>query len=235
MNLVRRRVLLLTAGAGVAGAMACAGVMRGSNDALATAVPDSFLVHFETSKGGFDVMAYQRWAPVGVDRFYTLLRLHYYDDTYFFRTVPGFVAQFGISGNPDVARAWRVRRIADDSVRHSNLRGTISYARGGPQTRTTQLYINLADNTRLDTLNGFGFPAFAQVVSGMSVVDSLYSAYSRTDSSVTPPRREANTPRQDSISMLGNEFLRRKYPKLDYIKTARIVREWATPRDSTRR
>src|SRR5207248_9119702 len=232
----QKRCVALGLGALASAALACAGVLRGSPDPLATAVPDSFLVHVETSRGAFDVMAYQRWAPVGVDRFYTLVRLHYYDDTYFFRTVPKFVAQFGISGNPDVARAWRVRRIADDSVRHSNVRGTLSYARGGPGTRTVQLYINVVDNVRLDTSGGFGFPAFAQVVSGMDVVDSLYSGYSAPDSGAPPNRREGtHGPSQDSLSRAGNAYLRRHFPKLDYVRTARIVREWPTPRDSTRR
>ena len=140
-------------------------------------MPDSFVVRFETSRGAFDVMARKAWAPNGVDRLYTLVRDRYYDDARFFRVVKDFVAQFGLAADPRRTAAWRVRAIADEPVHHTNSRGTISYARGGAGTRTTQLYINLKDNARLDTLNGFGFPPVAEVIAGMSVVDSLYSGY----------------------------------------------------------
>ena len=113
------------------------------------AVPDSFRVAFETTRGRFDVMARKNWAPIGVDRFYTLLKSHYYDETRFFRVVRNFVAQFGMSGDPRVSEAWRVRCIADEPVRHTNARGTIAYARGGPGTRSVQLFVNLRDNPRL--------------------------------------------------------------------------------------
>src|SRR5436305_664062 len=141
------------------------------------AVPDSFLVAFETSRGRFDVMARTQWAPIGADRFYQLVGVHYFDDARFFRVVKNFVAQFGLPADPSRNKAWRVRRIADEPVRHGNLRGTLAFARGGAGTRTTQLFINLKDNIRLDTANTFGFPAFAEVVAGMSVVDSLYAGY----------------------------------------------------------
>ena len=138
---------------------------------------DNIRVAFETSRGRFDVMARTQWAPVGVDRFYQLVGVHYYDDARFFRVVKDFVAQFGISGDPRINTAWSIRRLADEPVRHTNSRGTISYARGGPGTRSVQLYINLRDNPRLDTLAGFGFPPIAEIVQGMAVVDSLYSGY----------------------------------------------------------
>jgi len=210
------------------GAASCAlrGGSRRAAVNLNAAVPDSFLVAFETSRGRFDVMARTEWSPAGVDRFYQLVSARYYDDARFFRVVKDFVAQFGLAGDPAVTRAWRVRRLADEPVRHGNSRGTLAYARGGAGTRTTQVYVNLVDNARLDTLNGFGFPAFAEVVSGMMAVDSLYSAYS-------PPRNAPPGappgPSQDSITRQGTAYLVRRWPKLDYIKTARIVKEWRSP------
>jgi peptidyl-prolyl cis-trans isomerase A (cyclophilin A) len=197
------------------------------------AVPDSFLVAFETSRGRFDVMARTQWAPVGVDRFYQLVSIHYYDDARFFRVVKDFVAQFGLPADPARNKAWRARRIADEPVRHGNLRGTLAYARGGAGTRTTQLFINLKDNARLDTTNTFGFPAFAEVISGLSVVDSLYSGYGDA-APRAPVQRDTTTrvrlgPAQDSITLQGTPYLLRGWPKLDYIKTARIVREWRAP------
>jgi len=181
--------------------------------------PDSFLVSFETTRGRFDAMAHRAWAPNGVDRFYDLVRRRYYDDARFFRVVSGFVAQFGLPGDPRVAEAWGARSIADDSVRRSNRRGRISFARRGANSRTVQLFINLRDNERLDTLSGLGFPPIAEVVSGMAVVDSLYAGYGDG-----PPR--GNGPPQDSIRARGNEYLRRAFPRLDFIRRARVLREW---------
>jgi peptidyl-prolyl cis-trans isomerase A (cyclophilin A) len=189
------------------------------------AVPDSFLVRFETSRGPVDVMARKQWSPIGVDRLYTLVGNKYYDDARFFRVVKNFVAQFGLSGNPKLTEAWRLRCIADEPVKHTNSRGTIAYERGGPGTRSVQLFFNLADNPKLDTLGGFGFPPIAEVVSGMQAVDSLYSGYGDSaPRSGAQPGREG--PAQDSISRQGNAYLNRGWPKLDFIKTARIIKEW---------
>ena len=181
--------------------------------------PDSFRVAFETSRGRFDAVGHRDWAPLGVDRFYDLVRRRYYDDARIFRVVPGFVAQFGLSSDPRVAAAWSTRSIPDEPVRQSNRRGRIAFARGGPNTRTVQLFVSLRDNMRLDTLNRFGFPPIAEVVSGMDVVDSLYAGYGEG-----PPR--GNGPVQDSIRALGNDYLRRAFPRLDFIQRARVVREW---------
>jgi cyclophilin family peptidyl-prolyl cis-trans isomerase len=198
-------------------------------------VPDSFVVAFETTRGRFDVMARKQWAPIGTDRFYTLVQAKHYDDAGFFRVVKNFVAQFGLSGDPKVNDAWRVRCIADEPVKHSNMRGTIAYARGGPGTRSVQLFINLKDNPKLDTLNAFGFPPIAEVVSGMAVVDSLYSGYGEASARSGPqPGREG--PLQDSITSRGNAYLKAGWPKLDFIKTARVVQEWrSSSRDTARR
>lgn len=187
--------------------------------------PDSFVVAFETSKGRFDVMARKSWAPIGVDRFYTLVQNKYYDDVRFFRVVKGFVAQFGMSGQPKVTEEWQRRCMADDSVHHTNSRGTMSFARGGPGTRSVQLFVNLTDNPVLDTLSGFGFPPIGEVVSGMDAVDSLYSGYG--DSAPrSGPQYGREGPDQDSIGARGNAYLNAGWPKLDYVKTARVVQEW---------
>jgi len=187
--------------------------------------PDSFRVAFETSKGRFDVMARKSWAPIGVDHFYTVLQNKYYDDARFFRVVKGFVAQFGMSGEPKKTEEWQQRCIADEPVQHTNSRGTVSFARGGPNTRSVQLFVNLADNPVLDNLSGFGFPPIGEVVSGMDVVDSLYSGYG--DSAPrSGPQYGREGPDQDSIGARGNAYLNAGWPKLDFIKTARVVQQW---------
>jgi peptidyl-prolyl cis-trans isomerase A (cyclophilin A) len=240
-----RRLVVLAAAVATMSCMAGWGG-RGSGVGPDAAVPDSFVVAFETSRGRFDVMARTQWSPAGVDRFYQLVNLRYYDAARFFRVVKDFVAQFGLPADPSRNKAWRIRRLADEPVRHGNLRGTLSYARGGPGTRTVQLFINLKDNVRLDTTNTFGFPAFAEVVSGMSVVDSLYQGYGdsaprapvqsvqRDTARQTTTQRDTSTrvrlgPSQDSITLQGTPYLVRGWPKLDYIKTARVVREWRAP------
>jgi peptidyl-prolyl cis-trans isomerase A (cyclophilin A) len=188
--------------------------------ALAKVAPDSFDVRVESSRGPFVIRAHRSWSPRGVDRFYYLVRSRYYDDDRFFRVVGGFVAQWGLSGDPKVNAAWEGRSIADDSLRVSNLRGRVSYARGGPNTRSVQLYVNLVDNVRLDTLNGFGFPPIAEVIEGMPAVDSLTFEYGGTRTDRKPG------PSQDSIRVAGNAYLARRYPRLDWIRTARVVKRW---------
>jgi peptidyl-prolyl cis-trans isomerase A (cyclophilin A) len=222
-----RLIALSAAVAGAAGVASCRSLPFAKPAApdMNRAVPDSFMVSFETSRGRFDVMARKSWAPNGVDRLYTLVGNRYYDGARFFRVVKDFVAQFGLAADPTVTAAWRLRAIADEPVHHTNARGTIAYARGGPGTRTTQLFINLKDNARLDSLNGFGFPPIAEVVSGMGVVDSLYNGYGEAaPRSGAVPNRSG--PSQDSIGTQGNSYLVRGWPKLDYIKSARIVQEW---------
>jgi peptidyl-prolyl cis-trans isomerase A (cyclophilin A) len=169
--------------------------------------PDSFRVTFETSRGPFVVQVSRAWAPLGADRFYDLTQQHFFDDARFFRVVPGFVVQFGLNGDPKVNEPWDAKRLPDDAVRQTNARGTIVFATQGPNTRSHQLFINLADNARLD---GMGFSPMGRVVDGMSVVDSLYSGY-------------GESPDQTLIQTLGNSYLDRTFPKLDRIKTARIT------------
>jgi peptidyl-prolyl cis-trans isomerase A (cyclophilin A) len=179
--------------------------------------PDSFVVRFTTTRGAFDLMVHRDWAPRGADRIHALVRHRYYDGARFFRAVPNFVVQFGLAADPAATAAVRERRIPDDSVRRSNVRGTLSFAAGGPDTRTAQLFINLRDNQRLDRL---GFAVAGQVVAGMAVVDSLHTGYGEG-----APRGEG--PTQERITREGEPYLARDFPKLDRIVEARIVRRYA--------
>jgi peptidyl-prolyl cis-trans isomerase A (cyclophilin A) len=173
----------------------------------APAAPDSFRVAFETTRGNFVIDVIRAWSPRGVDRFHQLVDAGYFRDVAFIRVLPGFVAQFGMHGDPDVNRRWERSPIADDPVVQSNKRGTIVFATSGPNTRGNQFFINFSDNARLD---GMGFSPFGRVVEGMGVVDSIYSGY-------------GETPDQSRVGAEGNAYLKREFPQLDYIKSARIV------------
>ena len=175
--------------------------------------PATCKVKFETSKGPFVVEVIRDWAPRGADRFYTLINERFYDDARFFRVVRNFVVQFGINGNPSVSRFWSNLRILDDPVKESNRKGYLSFAMAGPASRTTQVFINLRDNKPLDKM---GFAPFGRVVEGMEVVESLYDSYGDA-----PPRGAG--PDQSVIETKGNEYLESRFPRLDYIKTARIM------------
>jgi peptidyl-prolyl cis-trans isomerase A (cyclophilin A) len=169
--------------------------------------PDRFRVRFETTKGPFVVEVHRAWAPRGADRFYNLVRLGYFDDATFFRVVEDFMVQFGIHGDPEVSSAWRRAEISDDPVAQSNTRGMITFATRGPNTRTTQLFINYKDNSFLDRQ---GFAPFGRVVEGMSVVDQIYSGYGES-----PDQRRAQSE--------GNRYFRGEFPKLDHVESARVV------------
>jgi peptidyl-prolyl cis-trans isomerase A (cyclophilin A) len=176
---------------------------------LTAKAPATFAVAFDTTKGRFVVTVHRGWAPRGADRFYNLVRAHFFDGVEFFRVVKGFVVQFGISGYPTVSRAWQYAGIKDDPVKASNTIGTITYADAGPNTRTTQLFINIANNASLD---GQGFAPFGKVTTGMSIVRQLYSGYG-----------EALTNLQGQIATQGNAFLKKRFPKLDSVIRARLV------------
>lgn len=195
-------------------------VLRAPPAALDAAAPDSFVVRFETTKGDVDVMVHRDWAPRGADRIHGLVRLGYYDGVRFFRAVPNFVVQFGLAADPAATAAVRERRIADDSVRRSNVRGTLSFAAGGPNTRTTQLFINLKDNQRLDRL---GFAVVAQVVAGMEVVDALYTGYGEG-----APR--GHGPTQERIVKEGEAYLAKEFALLDQVRRATVVKRFGAPR-----
>ena len=164
-------------------------------------------------KGDFVIEVHRDWAPRGADRFYNLVRSGYYDGVRFFRVISGFMAQFGIHGDPQVSAAWRDQRIADDPVRRTNLRGMVSFATAGPGTRTTQVFINYGSNDRLDAM---GFAPFGQVVEGMDVVERLYAAYGEG-----APRGRG--PDQGRLQAQGNAYLERDFGKLDYVRRATIV------------
>jgi peptidyl-prolyl cis-trans isomerase A (cyclophilin A) len=182
---------------------------------LKETAPATFQVKFETSAGDFVVEATRAWAPNGVDRFYNLVKNGYYDDVRFFRVIPGFMAQFGIHGDPAVSAAWREANIPDDKVTQSNKRGFVTFATAGPGTRTSQLFINFADRNAM--LDAQGFSPIGKVITGMEVVDKLYGGYGEGAPQGTGPN-------QGNVQMQGNEYLMKSFPKLDYIKTARIVK-----------
>jgi cyclophilin family peptidyl-prolyl cis-trans isomerase len=181
--------------------------------------PSRSRVRIETTQGPLTIELGREWAPRGVDRFYTLVRAHYFDDSRFSRVVPGFIAQFGIAGDPSVSARWKDATMADDSVRTSNLRGTIAFAMTGPNTRTTQLFINLVDNARLDAQ---GFAPIGRVVEGMDVVDRLYSGYGENAGG------GMRAGRQGRVFAEGNAYLDREFPKLDRLIKATIM-ETSTP------
>lgn len=174
---------------------------------LKETAPETFKVKFTTAKGDFVVQVNRSWSPIGADRFYNLIRAGFFNDAYFFRIVKGFVTQFGIHSNPAISRVWRTANIPDDPVRESNKRGTLSFATAGPNTRTTQLFINLVDNGRLDSM---GFSPFAQVIEGMDVVDKLYDGY-------------GEAPDQGMIQEQGGAYLKKNFPLMDNVKSATLV------------
>jgi peptidyl-prolyl cis-trans isomerase A (cyclophilin A) len=178
--------------------------------------PASFRVRMETSKGEVVLEINRSWSPTGVDRFYNLVQAGFYDGVRFFRVLDGFMAQFGINGDPAIQARWRNANIADDPVVEGNTRGRISFAKSNlPNSRSTQLFINTVDNTPLDEM---GFSAIGEVVSGMDVVDALYSGYGEG-----APR--GGGPEQGQLQRRGNEYLEADFPELDYIITAEIVND----------
>jgi peptidyl-prolyl cis-trans isomerase A (cyclophilin A) len=178
------------------------------------AVPETFKVKFTTSQGEFTVEANRAWAPIGVDRFHELLGLKYFDDNRFFRVVKGYIAQFGVNGDPKFHGKWRKRSIVDDKLVQSNERGTLTYAQAGPNSRATEIFINLKNNKSFDQQ---GFVPFAKVVEGMDVVDKLYSGYGE----LLPTGREIDP---GKVEERGNEYLNSRFPKLDYILKAEILK-----------
>jgi len=182
--------------------------------ALRETAPATYKVRFETSKGAFVVDVNRAWAPNGADRFYNLVKNGFYDGVRFFRVLDGFMAQFGINGDPKISAQWREARIPDDPVRQSNRRGFITYAMAGPNTRTSQVFINFGDNSALDRQ---GFAPFGQVSSGMNVVDALHSGYGEG-----APRGQG--PDQGRVQMEGNAYLAKSFPRLDFVKKATITK-----------
>ena len=176
---------------------------------LVEQAPATYRARFDTSKGVFVVAVTREWAPLAADRFYNLVKNGFYDDTRVFRVLSGFMAQFGLNGDPAIQGAWRDAGLQDEPAVQSNLRGYVTFAReSGPNSRYTMVFIHYKDNRYLDKE---GFPPFGQVVAGMDVVDTLYSEYGRT-----------NVPDQRRITREGNAYLAAEYPKLDSIRRATI-------------
>jgi peptidyl-prolyl cis-trans isomerase A (cyclophilin A) len=180
---------------------------------LKAQAPAEYDVQFVTSAGEFTIHVTRAWAPNGADRFYNLVRHHFYDGVAFFRVLPGFMAQFGMSAYPQVSRAWENANIKDDKVTQSNRRGNVSFAMAGPNTRTTQIFINYGNNANLDSS---GFSPFAMVTEGMDAVDKLYSGYGEG-------APDGRGPRQDLVGSQGRAYLEKNFSKLDTIQTASIV------------
>jgi len=184
----------------------------GNPAALTEQAPATYKARFDTSKGVFVIDVRREWAPVGADRFYNLVKNGFYDENRFFRVISGFMVQFGINGNPQVSTPWRNAQIKDDPVKQSNKRGFITFATSGPNSRTTQVFINFGDNSRLD---GSGFASFGQVSSGMNVVDQLYSDYGEG-------APQGRGPNQGRIQGEGNAYLTKDFPNLDFVRKATI-------------
>ena len=181
--------------------------------ALKETAPATFNVNFATSAGTFVVQVTRAWAPKGADRFYNLVKHGYYNDGRFFRVVPNFMVQFGINGDPKVQEVWREATIADEPVTQSNKRGFITFAKSNaPNSRTTQVFINFADNSRLDA---GGFAPFGQVISGMEIVDKINAEY-------------GEEPNQGRIQFEGNAYLAKEFPRLTVMKSVTIARPAAT-------
>jgi len=186
---------------------------------LTEKAPDTFKAQFDTTKGKVTFEVTRSLAPNGADRFYNLVKSGYFTDIAFFRVIPGFMCQFGIHGDPSVSAKWREANITDDAVKGSNTRGTITFATAGPNTRTTQLFINFGNNANLD---GMGFSPFGNVTEGMDVVDKINGEYGEGAPG-------GNGPNQGRVQMEGNAYLQKDFPNLDYIKSAAIL-----PADSTK-
>jgi len=206
--MTRYASLLLTA------LLASACAPKGGSPSPDPAAPDSFDVAMETTVGTITLRSRRAWAPNGVDRFHRLVSEGFYDDVRFFRVVPGFIIQFGLSGDPKATAKWEAVPIQDDTVRTTNRRGTVVFARAGQNSRTSQLFFNLMDNgMMLDAADGFGFPPIAEITSGVEVMDKIFAGY-------------GEAPDQGQIMSRGNAYLKEAFPKLDGITKARVVAHW---------
>jgi peptidyl-prolyl cis-trans isomerase A (cyclophilin A) len=208
-------VLVLGAAAGLAAQTGKAALKTPA--ALKETAPAKFHAKFDTSAGTFVIEVTRDWAPNGADRFYNLVKNGYYDNVRFFRAIDGFMIQFGINGDPALNAVWNGARIPRDPVKQSNTPGYVTYAMGGgptgPDTRTTQVFINLVDNSR--SLDGIGFAPFGKISSGMDVVSKIYTGYGEGAPG-------GKGPEQGRIQAEGNAYLMKDFPKLDYVKTATI-------------
>ena len=203
-----RKLLILTSLTLAASMVACRSKPKEVGPA-----PASFRVRFTTTKGDFVVLVHRDWSPHGADRFNELAKMRFYDDNYFFRVLPDFIVQWGINGDPKISKDWSVLTIPDDPPKESNKRGTITFATSGPNSRTTQVFINLKDNAQLDDR---GFTPFGEVSEGMGVVEHLYSRYGEG-------APQGPGPDQNAITDVGNPYLEEHFPSLDHIKKTQIL------------
>jgi peptidyl-prolyl cis-trans isomerase A (cyclophilin A) len=213
--MIRRRSILTLALLAALATPALAQAPNLSNPAALTEqAPATYKVKFDTTKGAFVVQVTRAWAPIGADRFYNLVKNGFYDNVRFFRVISGFMVQFGINGDPGIMAKWREASIQDDPVTQSNKRGYITFATAGPNTRTSQVFINFNNNDQLDNM---GFAPFGRVISGMDVVDKLNAEYGEG-----APRGRG--PDQSRMQREGNAYLAKDFPRLDTVKKATIER-----------
>ena len=211
--IIRRLLIALVSALAVATLAVSASAQNLSNPAaLREQAPPVYKAKFDTTKGVFVIEVQRDWAPNGADRFYNLVKNGFYDNVRFFRVISGFMVQFGIHGDPKVSAPWREAQLKDDPVKQSNKRGYITYAMAGPNTRTSQVFINFGDNASLDSQ---GFSPFGRVVTGMEVVDKLNAEYGEG-----APRGRG--PDQGRIQAEGNAYLNKEFSKLDFVKKATI-------------
>lgn len=203
-----RRILAIAVFAGL---LASCG---GKKNAQMETAPAQFKVRMQTSKGDVVILVHRDWSPLGADHFYELTKMRFYDGDRFFRCLPGFVVQWGINGDPDKNKTWREIAIRDDPPKVSNKPGTVVFAMAGPNSRTTQVFVNLSDNSA--ALDPQGFTPFGEVIQGMDNIANVYMGYGEG-----PPSGAG--PDQAAIADIGTPYLEEHFPKLDYIKTARIA------------
>lgn len=196
----------------IGAALLLAGCSSSTPQAQGAHAPDVYKVDLDTSKGPVVIEVHRAWAPLGADRFYELVKSGYYDGARFFRVLPGFMAQFGIAADPKTTAKWKDANLQDDPVTQSNTRGMVTFATAGPNTRTTQMFINTANNARLD---GQGFAPIGTVTSGMEAVDKFYSGYGEG-------APQGGGPSQPLIEAQGNAYLEKDFPQLDYIKKVTV-------------
>ena len=187
---------------------------RGNKSAEMNPAPAQYKVRLQTSKGDVLILVHRDWSPIGADRFYQLTKAGFYDGNRFFRVLRGFIVQWGLNGDPTVNKQWSDSNIKDDPPKVSNKVGTVVFAMAGPNSRTTQVFVNLGDNS--SSLDPQGFTPFGEVIQGMENIMNFY-----TDYGDGPPN--GSGPTQEAIAQLGNSYLEEHFPKLDYIKTARVV------------
>lgn len=206
-----RRVFIVCAMGCVAAWMTACG---GKKTAEMKAGPAQYKVRMQTTKGDIVILVHRDWSPLGADHFYELTNMGFYNGDYFFRAIKSFVVQWGMNGDPNTNKTWSEITIKDDPPRVSNKIGTVVFASAGPNSRTTQVFINLGDNSA--TLDPQGFTPFGEVIQGMENVFNLYTGYGDG-----PPG--GTGPSQENISVDGNPYLEEHFPKLDYIKTAKVI------------